>query len=86
VIHDFGHVCVTLTDQRSTAPLPAKVGKAVFETAYQQGLKEIRVVIPCDHPPSIAACALLNPSSAAEELRLGHQQLLAYRFLPDATR
>jgi hypothetical protein len=82
-VREFGHVCVTLAEQASNAILLANVASVVFGKAYEMGLDHLRVVIPHDHAPSIAACEALRPQGVIESLELRGQQFLAYSFQKD---
>lgn len=79
-VRDFGHVCVTLSENRSNHAFLACVGKSVFDAAYNLGLKTLRVVIPADHAASVGACELLQPRAAAEHLDRNGNSLLAYLY------
>ena len=80
VVRDFGHVCVTLAEGKSNPQLLADVGQLVFNTAYEHGLEEIRVVVPDDHAASVGACDALNPCATAERLSRDGESFLAYKY------
>ena len=79
-VRDFGHVCVTLAKDRSSSELLVEVAKLIVNVAYSLGLRQLRIVVPHDHPDSISACNALGPHAPAERHDCDEKSLLAYQY------
>lgn len=84
-VRDFGHVCVTLNEDKSTSQLLADVAQLVFHIAYDLGLENLRVVIPDDHHISVRACELLEPCKSPERFGRMGKSFAAYPYQRNLT-
>lgn len=55
-VENVGHVCANLAGDQADPALLANVGELLIAHAYEQGLPSVRIVVPADHAPSVAAC------------------------------
>ncbi len=60
-----GHVCATLSRERSEPDLLSRIGKALIQCAFEIGLTVVRIVVPTDDSVSVDSCRLLLPASAS---------------------
>ncbi|SEK10355.1 MULTISPECIES: hypothetical protein [unclassified Variovorax] len=64
-VSGIGHVCVTLSEQRSNAELLAQIADVLVDYAVEAGLTEVMIVVPASHADSVEACCRLDPLSCA---------------------
>jgi hypothetical protein len=81
-VTDYGHVCVTLDEERATPELLASLARPLIRLGHEasDALSPIRIVVPEDHPPSIEACTLLDPDGEPERVVVNGKPFLAYSY------